>query len=108
MFAGVLDGGRKHHTEEEIYDYLRDGFSVIQVERRHFALYKRVIERPIRGDGKADELIVLARRTYIRPEFRELALETARSAPASSSTSTCCSRMTSGAPSAATRPSRNT
>lgn len=46
MFAGVLDGGKKHHTENEILGLLNGRFSIVEMERRHFALYKRLVERP--------------------------------------------------------------
>lgn len=47
MFSGVLDGGRQHHTEEEVIGLIQNGFEIQKVVFNHWSLYRTLIETPL-------------------------------------------------------------
>jgi SAM-dependent methyltransferase len=47
MFSGVLDGGRRYHSREEVIGMLSRGFEIVSVHYNHWGLYKRLVEQPL-------------------------------------------------------------
>lgn len=47
LFAGVLDGGRQHHTENEVRALLEEDFQVREVIYNYWSPYRRLIGKPL-------------------------------------------------------------
>lgn len=47
MFSGVLDGGQRHHTRDEVMGLFSQEFDIELVSYNHWWFYKRVLQRPL-------------------------------------------------------------
>jgi SAM-dependent methyltransferase len=47
MFSGVLDGGIRHHTEDEVIKLFRHNFEIRRIEYNHWSFYRKMIENPL-------------------------------------------------------------
>jgi len=47
LFAGALDGGNVHHTEQEVRELLQEDFEIQEVIYNHLALYRRFLQYPL-------------------------------------------------------------
>lgn len=54
MFSGVLDGGQRYHTEDEMITMIGKEFDIEHVAYNHWWFYKRVLENPL---NKCDTIL---------------------------------------------------
>jgi SAM-dependent methyltransferase len=47
VFSGVLDGGLRYHSEEEVLGLISRSFKVEHVRYNHWRIYKRILEAPL-------------------------------------------------------------
>jgi SAM-dependent methyltransferase len=60
VFSGVLDGGARHHTLEELLQMIEGHFRVDRIMYNHWAWYKRLMELPL--DSADTRLAMIAGR----------------------------------------------
>ena len=49
MFSGVLDGGKRHHTEEEVDTLIGEKFTITDRLYNYWWLYRKFFESPLNG-----------------------------------------------------------
>jgi SAM-dependent methyltransferase len=47
IFSGVLDGGKQHHTEQEIVELIGQDFNIRDIHYNYWSLYRKLIENPL-------------------------------------------------------------
>ena len=66
FFSGVLDGGHRHHTEQEVIELIQRRLTIREVDYNHWAFYRKHIEFPL--EALRSKLVELSRVLALPPE----------------------------------------